>query len=314
MQTNESTSRMDQLSRRGFLAQAGLSAAALCGAAPVAQLFAVADGDEKAAEKGAKGKKKDGGDDAANPYAPFRMSIQSYSLRKFTFDKMVEALNGLEVRFVELYPGHFPMEQGEQEFRTKMRTLRHNRIRTISYGVVPFTKDDDKNRKVFDFAKRMNLASISADPQPDSFDSLDKLVEEYKIPVAIHNHGPEDQRYRTPAMIEKAIKDHHKLIGLCIDTGHFMRVDVNPVDVAKQFKGRVFGVHLKEVKSESGKHHFKVLGEGDLDTAGLLKALMDGGFEGGLSVEYEEEEDSPVASIKKHLEVVHATLKKLKGA
>ena len=31
---------------------------------------------------------------------------------------------------------------------------------------------------------------FSADPDPDSFDSLDKLCDEYKIAIGIHPHGP----------------------------------------------------------------------------------------------------------------------------
>ncbi|MGH9362415.1 MAG: sugar phosphate isomerase/epimerase family protein, partial [Thermoanaerobaculia bacterium] len=245
------------------------------------------------------------------PYAPFRMGIQSYSLRAFSFEKMVELLFELELKYVELYPAHLPLDLGEFELGSRRRILRHNSVDPYSYGVVPFTKDHEKNREVFELGKKLGLLSISADPAPDSFDSLDKLVEEYKLPVAIHNHGPEDKRYRTPEMIDKAIKDHHKLIGLCVDTGHFLRVDVNPVEVVKQFKDRVYGVHLKEVKNEGGKKQFKVLGEGDLDTAGLLRELKGNNFQGNLSLEYEEEERAPVPSIKKCLAVVREAVKKL---
>ena len=136
-------------------------------------------------------------------------------------------------------------------------------------------------------------------------------MEEFKIPIAIHNHGPEDPRYRTPEMIAKAIKDHHRLIGLCVDTGHFLMADVNPVEVVKEFRDRVYGVHLKDVKSEGKQKRWAVLGEGDLKTPDLLKALKDIGFRGGLSLEYEEEEDNPVPPVKKCLLVVRDAVKKL---
>ncbi len=32
---------------------------------------------------------------------------------------------------------------------------------------------------------------FSADPDPDSFDSLDKLCDKYKIAIGIHPHGPQ---------------------------------------------------------------------------------------------------------------------------
>ncbi len=304
------SSRGRDLNRRDFLKLAGLTPLAAAAAGP---LWAAAqEKDGKDGEKETEKKKEEGRDKPApSPYAPFSMSIQSYSLRKFDFEKMVETLFALDLHFVELFPGHFPSDSGENEMRSRRRIMRHNSVKPISYGVVRFTKDHEKNRALFEFAKTLALASISADPDPDSFDSLDKLVEEFKIPVAIHNHGPEDRRYRTPEMIEKAIQGHHKLIGLCVDTGHFLRVDVNPVDVVKKFKERVYGVHIKDVKSAGGKKTFTVTGEGDLDTVGLLKSLKESGFKGGLSLEYEEEPDNPVASIQKCLAAVREAVKKV---
>jgi len=306
---------IDHLDRREFFRVAGGGALAAALLSPVGPLCRAALARSPgAAQEGKEAKKQKRGKGAAEevtgPYAPFKMALQSYSLRKFGFEKMIETLWGLEIKFVELYPAHFPGDLSESERRSRLRIMRHNGIKSIAYGVVSFTSDHEKNRKLFQFARDLNLASLSADPAPDSFESLDKLVEEYRIPVAIHNHGPEDKRYRTPEMIEKAIKDHHRLIGLCVDTGHFLRVDVNPVEVVKQFKDRVYGVHLKEVKTEAGKKVFKVLGEGDLDTVGLLRALKEHRFQGGLSLEYEEEEDAPIPSIKKCLEVVREAVRK----
>ncbi|MBI4585184.1 MAG: sugar phosphate isomerase/epimerase [Planctomycetes bacterium] len=290
--------RESQLDRRAFLAQGMLAGAALSLPAVLAEGAFAAVLDEK----------KAGGSD---PYGGFKMGIQSYSLRHFEFRKMVDILSGdLSIKWVELYPGHFPMEAEESDYRMRRRHMRQGGVTPAAYGVVPFKKDAGANRKVFEFAKRMGLLSISADPDPDSFDSLDKLLEEFKIPVAIHNHGP-GSRYDKIEVIDKAIKDHHKLIGLCVDTGHFLRSEVDPVEVVKHFKERVYGVHLKDVKNlEGGKKKFTVLGEGDLKTVELLKALREAKFNGCMALEYEEEEQSPVASIKRCLESMKESVKK----
>jgi inosose dehydratase len=285
--------------RREFLRAAGITAMAAL--TPGALALAAPPGEER--------KKAAWTDEPKGPYAPFRMAIQSYSLRKLTFEKAVEAVFDLKLRFIELYPGHLPHDLPEPQLQEKRKLLRHNMVAQIGYGVVDFTKDHEKNRQFFDYAKKVNLYSISANPAPDSFDSLDKLVEEYKIAVAIHNHGPEDDRHRTPEMIEKAIKDHHKLIGLCVDTGHFMRAGVDPLAVVKHFKDRIYEVHLKDVKSSNKS--FTVLGEGDLKTVDLLRELKANGFKGGLALEYEEDEDAPIPPIKKCLAAVEEAVKKL---
>ena len=171
-----------QLERREFIARIGLSGAALSFTPALAFAPSLAAEEKK-----------------ADPYGGFKMGIQSYSLREFEFQKMIDILCGdLGLKHVELYPGHFPMEGEESEFRMRMRHMRQSGAQPSAYGVVPFKKDHDANRKVFEFAKRLGLLSISADPDPDSFESLDKLVEEFKIPVAIHNHGPEDKMYPSP--------------------------------------------------------------------------------------------------------------------
>ena len=63
-------------------------------------------------------------------------------------------------------------------------------MRDSANGVNPFSKNHEANRKLFEFAKQVGMRNITADPSEDAFESLDKLVAEYDIRIAIHNHGP----------------------------------------------------------------------------------------------------------------------------
>jgi sugar phosphate isomerase/epimerase len=177
---------------------------------------------------------------------------------------------------------------------TLKRKIAAQEVTLIGYGVVPLGKDELLNRKVFEFAKLMGLKYISASPSPDSFDLLDKLVEEYGVAVGIHNHGPGD-RYAKIATIDKAIKDHHPKIGCCIDTGHFLRSREDPVHAVEVFGKRVYGVHLKDVKDA---RDFTILGKGDLRTVDLLKALAKNNYDYCLAIEYEENPENPLEDIK----------------
>src|SRR4029078_4175054 len=103
------------------------------------------------------------------------------------------------------------------------------------------------NRRCVEFAKAMGLEYRSADPAPDSFDSLDKLVEEYGVAVGIHNHGP-GHRWALIDTIGAAIKDHNPRIGCCVDTGHFLRSREDPVRAVEVFGKRTYGGHLKDGK------------------------------------------------------------------
>jgi hypothetical protein len=73
--------------------------------------------------------------------------------------------------------------------REQLALLKEYDVTLLAYGVVGFSSDETKAREIFDFAKAIGLTSISANPKKDAatFDLLDRLVEEYDIPVAIHN-------------------------------------------------------------------------------------------------------------------------------
>jgi sugar phosphate isomerase/epimerase len=92
-----------------------------------------------------------------------------------------------------------------------------------------------------------------------------------------------------------AVKDHHPRVGACVDTGHFLRSKESPVEAIERLKGRVFGVHLKDVKDAK---IFKIVGEGDLDVVGCLKALKAQDYQYCLALEYEENPENPVADLE----------------
>ena len=241
--------------------------------------------------------------DSEDPYRPFKMGVQSYSLRGLKVDghsdlgKALEATAALGLHYWESYPAHVPMND-QPKLEEAKRTLAKAGVTLAAYGVVPLGKDADADRRVFEFAKSLGLEYISADPDPTAFDAIDKLVEEFGVAVGIHNHGP-GHRYAKISTISTAIKDHNPKIGCCIDTGHFLRSKEDPVDAAEAFAGRTYGVHLKDVKDAT---KFTVLGKGDLRTLDFLKKLAANKYAYCLAIEYEENEDDPVADIKACLE------------
>ncbi len=228
------------------------------------------------------------------------MGLQSYSLRGLKTDgqsdrrKALDATKELGIHFWEAFPAHVPMPAGGEVSEDLKRELSKADVTLAGYGVVHFGKDTAANRRLFEFAKSLGLEYLSADPDPASFDELDKLVETFGIAIGIHNHGP-GNRYAKIDTIAKAIKDHHPKIGCCIDTGHFLRSRQDPVDAAVEFGSRVYGVHLKDVKDAKT---FTVLGRGDLRTVDFLKTLAANKYKYLVAIEYEENEQNPIEDIK----------------
>jgi sugar phosphate isomerase/epimerase len=145
---------------------------------------------------------------------------------------------------------------------------------------------------------------LSADPTPDSFDSLDKLVAEYDIRIAIHNHGP-SARYDKVVDVLKAVENHHPLIGACADLGHYIRSGEDPVEVIRLLKGRLFGIHLKDFAEQKADTKGVIIGRGHLNVDGVFLALRQVEFpiDGCLSLEYEENPEDPLADIRECLAI-----------
>jgi inosose dehydratase len=234
------------------------------------------------------------------PYSPFTMGIQSYSLRGLgnggspDLRKALAATKELDLNFWEAYSAHFPLTSNPQEAQSVRREIEAAGVTLAGYGVVPLGKNAAANRRTFEFAKAIGVQYLSADPDPSALDAVDKLIEEFDVPVGIHNHGP-GHRYAKIETIAKTIKDHNPKLGVCIDTGHFLRSKEDPVHAVEAFGTRVYGVHLKDVKDAV---KFTILGQGDLRTVDFLKALAKNKYSYLLAIEYEENPEDPIADIK----------------
>lgn len=245
---------------------------------------------------------------SSSPYGPFKMGIQSYSLRGYkTAAEALAKTKELGLHYWESFRSHVPITSDPSMIKQMLAQLAASDVKVAGYGVLRFTDNLEENRGYFEFAKAMGIEYLSADPDPGSFDALDKLVEQYDIAVGIHNHGP-GHRYATIESIEKAIKDHHPKIGVCNDTGHFLRSGIDPVHAVEVFGKRTYGVHLKDVK---GTDTFTILGGGDLRTVDLLRALKKINYSYCLALEYEEHPEDPMAEIQQCLAATQAAVAKI---
>lgn len=269
-----------------------------------------------------------------DPYGGFRMGLQSYSLRAFKLDEALQHTRTLGVGYWEAYPGHIRLNTLPAHISRHKAKLDEAGVSLIAYGVLGFDENETKAREAFDFAQAMGLKSISANPKKNAatFDLLDRLVEEYGIPIAIHNHGPGHIYDKVDDVLEM-VQDRHPKIGACVDTGHYIRSNEDPVEVIEKLGPRVFGVHLKDAKTirdpeeierlskELPKHRanqlqregkiFTILGEGELDVVGCLRALRKLQYDHCLSLEYEENADNPLSDIEVCLKTVRDAVKKV---
>jgi inosose dehydratase len=253
-------------------------------------------------------------------FGGFTLGIQSYTFREFEREPCLKRTQDLGLHYIEFYEKHLSPKAKPAEIKAVLKQCGDYGIKPIAFGVQRFTKSDEENKKLFEFGKQLGITTFSADPDPDSFDSLDKMCEEYKIAIGIHPHGPVSKdrlhRWHSAENILKAVKDHNPLIGTCLDTGHLIRSAVPPfnlqLDPAQQVRemgARNFGMHLKDHDNKMDTD--VVYGKGVLDVASVLKSLKDVKFKGYISIEYEAHPDDPMPDVKACVEVFKETVKKL---
>ncbi|MFP4055662.1 MAG: sugar phosphate isomerase/epimerase family protein [Candidatus Brocadiia bacterium] len=227
------------------------------------------------------------------PRLAVQLGVQSYSFRKFKFLEAVRMTSDLGLPHIEPFPGHFRMNSPPERLAEVQKALAASNVTMNAYGVCGMGTDEGRNRAVFDFCKKLDISAISANPKPNSLDLLDKLVEEYDVRIAIHNHGPR-ATWRTADQMLQAIQDHHPHIGVCLDTGHLMRAGDDPVAAVGKLGQRLHGFHLKDVNEQN---HDVVMGTGRLDFLALFRAMAEVGFQGFVSLEYEIHADDPVPGL-----------------
>ncbi|MDX1946062.1 MAG: sugar phosphate isomerase/epimerase [Pirellulaceae bacterium] len=251
--------------------------------------------------------------DASDPFGGFPVGVQSYSLRNFNTEEAIRHLQGLGVHYAEFYSKHLDPKASDEKLAETLKLLSAAQIKLAGHGVHGFGKDHEKNKVLFDFAKRAGVKVLTANPTPDSFDSLDKLVAEYDIRIAIHNHGP-NSLFDKLASVTKAIAGRDKRIGACVDCGHFLRSGEDPVKCVLELGDRVYGCHIKDEKETgTAKSSNVVIGKGHLDVVGLFKALKQVKFpaDGALSLEYEANPANPIADMQACLEVAKEAIAKV---
>ncbi|AWM38081.1 Xylose isomerase-like TIM barrel [Gemmata obscuriglobus] len=244
---------------------------------------------------------------AAPDFGGFTVGVQSYTFRNFDLEGMLKRTKQLGLKHAEFFSKHIPTDSTPEKLTAILKLCKEYEVTPIGFGVSGFSKNHDANRKLFEFGKAIGANYLSADPSMDSFDSLDKLCEEYKIAIAIHPHGPVGKgrhQWCSAEVILRAVKDHHKLIGTCLDTGHLLRMEqlgekLDPAEQIKLMGERNFALHLKDYDNK--KREDVPFGDpaGQLDVQAVLKALKSAKFTGHIAIEYEANPDDPAPDVKK---------------
>jgi sugar phosphate isomerase/epimerase len=238
----------------------------------------------------------------------WKMAYQAYTFRNFTFEESLQKATSLGLKYVEAYSSqklsadnpvqtHFTADAATR--KEMQQLLKKHKIQLVNYGVVR-GKDENEWRRIFDFAKDMGIKTITAEPAPSQLDFIEKMCDEYKINIAIHNH-PAPSQYWHPDSVLVHVKGRSPRIGACPDIGHWVRSGVDPVDALRKLQGRIISLHFKDINKKSRDAHDVIWGTGVCDVPAVLQELKDQKFKGVFSIEYEYNWDNSVPDIAQSL-------------
>lgn len=285
------------LSRRNFV-RLGVSAAAL---APLAGLGV----DACAAAPGASG--------ADDPWRGLKLGIATYTYSRFPLEAAIEAIRGLGLQYASIKDAHLPMKSGAEQRKAVAKKFRDAGITPLSCGNVAMNDDPADLRNAFEYARDAGIPVIVCKPTRESLPQLDKLVKEFDIKLAIHNHGPEDKVWPSPYVAWEAIGSFDERIGLCIDVGHTVRCGVDPTEAIRKCAPRLYDVHLKDLASKEGKSQPVEFGRGVLDLRSMLQALLDIKFSRLVGIEYEKNLKDPMLGVAESVGYLRGVMSDMKG-
>jgi len=236
---------------------------------------------------------------AQDAYDGWHLAVQAWSFNRFTLYEAIEKTSALGVGWIEVFPGQrLSAQTGDAKFDPTLtpalrdqvkQKLKAHGVRLINYGVENLPNNETASRKIFEFAKDMGIETIQAEPDEASLEMLDRLCQEYKIGIGIHNHPkPSGSHYWNPDILLAACKGRSAWIGACADTGHWVRSGLDPLVCLKKLEGRIRSVHFKDLdKAGDPKALDAVWGTGINKAAEALAELDRQWFRGVFAIEYE---------------------------
>lgn len=231
----------------------------------------------------------------AAPPAPLKLGLASYSVRKFPFERAIEMAKACGARYINFKDVHLPRTAAPEAIKAARAKTEAAGLTIMGGGTITWNKNDEAAiRKDFEYARHAGMPLIVAAPTHETLDVVEKLAKEFKIKVAIHNHGPEDKHFPSPYDVYKAVKGRDPHMGLCVDIGHTVRTGTDPTKAVTELKDRVYDLHVKDLRDLKDKDSQCIVGQGAIDFPGLFRALVQTNFTGHVGLEYEIDENDPL--------------------
>ena len=243
-----------------------------------------------------------------------RLGVCSYSLRNFQRHMAISMIKQLGISYVSVKEFHIPYTVTAEEAAKAKSDFEKAGLTIVSGGVIELNDQDPKGLKpYFEYARLCGMPMITAAPTHRALGEVERLVREFNIKVAIHDHGPEDKNFPTPQSVLEAVKSMDPRCGLCIDLGHALRTGVDLVQSIAEAGPRLLDIHIKDLRSASDKQSQCEVGQGVVPVVTIFKQLKKMHYPGYVNLEYEINSENPLPGMASSLAYMRGVLAGLAG-
>jgi sugar phosphate isomerase/epimerase len=250
-----------------------------------------------------------------DPWLGLKVGVATYTLRELPIEEAIQGVKRVGLKYVSIknVKNHIDLSHTSEERKQRAQMFRDAGLIPLSVGNVSMRTGEADIRKAFEYARDIGVPTIVCAPSLEAIPFLDKMVQEFDIKLAIHNHGPEDKGFfPSPFDVLRAVEKFDRRIGLCIDVGHTARAGVDPADSIVQCQERLYDVHLKDISALGNKNTPIEGGRGILDSRSILAALLKIKYQGLVGFEYEKDGKDPVPGLAESVGYIKGLLAGMK--
>jgi len=231
--------------------------------------------------------------DQLAPASEIQVGIAGYSFVKFNLEQSLSMMKRIGVNQLSLKDFHLPQNSTQEQIDKVMNACKNAGINVYALGVI-YMKSKEAVDTAFSYAQKTGVNMIVGVPNYDLITYAEEQVKKYGIKLAIHNHGPEDALYPAPKDVYDRIKNLDAGMGMCIDIGHSMRAGSIPEKAIRDFKSRLFDLHIKDVSIAAKEGKAIEIGRGVIDFPEVVESLRKINFKGVCSIEFEKDMTDPL--------------------
>jgi sugar phosphate isomerase/epimerase len=226
-----------------------------------------------------------------------RLGVATYSLREFSRDNCIRMVKLLNVDYVDIKEFHLPQTDPPKALAAGRVAFDKAGLKVIGGGNITMNETDEAGlRPHFEYAKTVGFPIMIIAPTHENLPLIEKLVKEYNIRVAIHNHGPGDKNFPTPQSVLDAVRTMDPRVGLCIDIGHTTLAGVDVVQAIAAAGPRLFETHFRDLNAKNVE---VPVGDGVIPIPAIFRQLMKQGYPGTCSLEQEMDGFDPLPGMQK---------------